>query len=80
MRNELEMLNGGSAIHGITILSDLSQEEFEFNLLGYKESSNQKMAEIGVVKANVSETSLVDWAGCALLIYRAKIFIFDKLL
>lgn len=32
-RNELELRNGGSAVHGITILSDLSQAEFEASFL-----------------------------------------------
>ncbi|RYG65161.1 hypothetical protein EON64_12505 [archaeon] len=32
-RNELELRNGGTAVHGITILSDLSQVEFEAGFL-----------------------------------------------
>jgi cathepsin F len=32
-RNELEQKNGGSAVHGITQFSDLSQAEFESHFL-----------------------------------------------
>jgi hypothetical protein len=32
-RNALELANGGSAVHGITSLSDLSQAEFESHYL-----------------------------------------------
>ena len=32
-RNELELANGGSAVHGITNFSDLSQAEFESRYL-----------------------------------------------
>lgn len=33
LRNELEQKNGGSAVHGITKFSDLSQDEFAAHYL-----------------------------------------------
>jgi len=61
-RNWAEQKAGGSAIHGITKFSDLSQEEFAAFYLKSDVTMKTNAAEKGFVKANATET-LVDWAG-----------------
>jgi len=63
-RNEMEAREGGSATHGVTIFSDLSQAEFESRFLTadpQMRSANRQVA------TNVGEAdttmSLVDWSG-----------------
>jgi hypothetical protein len=65
-RNALEKRNGGSAVHGITTLSDLSQAEFESNFLSAV--VNQKKTTEGEVQ-HVNGRSvnpvlgMQDWTG-----------------
>jgi hypothetical protein len=66
-RNVLEKQNGGSAVHGITSLSDLSQAEFESGFLSAVDNT-KKMATKGKVHpASASSVNanagLVDWTG-----------------
>ena len=43
-RNALELANGGSAVHGITNFSDLSQAEFESHYLTADEKMKSSAA------------------------------------
>jgi hypothetical protein len=66
-RNVLEKQNGGSAVHGITSLSDLSQAEFESGFLSAVDNI-KKMATKGKVHpASASSVDPnagpVDWTG-----------------
>eukprot|EP01035_Chromulina_nebulosa_P018338 gene18338-24029_t len=62
LRNEAEIRAGGSAVHGITKFSDLSQSEFESRYL--KADPTQKSKDAQVVTITTPPTaSLVDWAG-----------------
>ena len=62
-RNTGELLIGGSAVHGITRFSDITQLEFEEKFL----SAYKVLETGGTVKAEVApyagEESLVDWTG-----------------
>jgi C1A family cysteine protease len=63
-RNEQERLNGGSAVHGITKFSDMSQEEFQAKMLRADvtlKTSNRKVANISTPPKE--DLGLVDWAG-----------------
>jgi cathepsin F len=63
-RNTQERAAGGSAIHGVTIFSDLSEEEFKTNLLGYKAPSVSSSAAIEAeVTPYTGSTTSVNWAG-----------------
>mmetsp|Transcript_19359 Transcript_19359/g.17577 ORF Transcript_19359/g.17577 Transcript_19359/m.17577 type:complete len:328 (+) Transcript_19359:53-1036(+) len=62
LRNEAEIRAGGSAVHGITKFSDLSQSEFESRYL--KADPTQKSNGAQVVTITTPPTaSVVDWAG-----------------
>jgi len=62
-RNSKELLAGGSAVHGITKFSDLSQMEFEKRYL----SADKAMKKVGEVVTELPPYSgpdaLVDWSG-----------------
>lgn len=64
-RNELEARNGGSAVHGITILSDLSQAEFEANFLTADVNmKTESERTYWTAEKPVDNTlGLVDWTG-----------------
>ena len=66
LRNEKERKNGGTAIHGITRFSDLSQAEFESRYLTadvrMKKSSNVDTGMTGR-KPVQADAALVDWSG-----------------
>ena len=65
-RNADEKKAGGSAIHGLTIFSDLSTEEFQENFMGYipPKSSTKKYEKMAVSVATYTGTKTnVDWAG-----------------
>lgn len=63
LRNESERKAGGSATHGVTKFSDLSQAEFEAHFLTADVSKKVK-GSLGKVDAKVDTTSgLVDWSG-----------------
>lgn len=64
-RNLKEAKNGGTAVHGLTIFSDLSISEFKNVYLGYTPPSSQilkKVNEVTVKKYTGTATS-VDWTG-----------------
>jgi len=64
LRNMAEARAGGSAVHGITKLSDLSQEEFEAQYLKSDVTQKSNGAEVTVVSNTVNTSaSLVDWSG-----------------
>ena len=65
-RNADEKKAGGSAVHGLTIFSDLSTEEFQENFMGYipPKSSTKKYEKLAVsVDAYTGTKTNVDWAG-----------------
>jgi len=62
LRNEAEAAVGGTALHGITKFSDLSQAEFEATFLRAdvtKKTNNAEVVEI----TTAPTASLVDWSG-----------------
>jgi len=61
LRNEAEAKHGGSAVHGVTKFSDMSQAEFESTYLKADLTMKEK-AEVAVVNGEVT-TSVVDWSG-----------------
>ena len=64
LRNDNELKKGGSASHGITKFSHLSQAEFEANYLTADVSLSSNSKNIYNVERPVDETaSLVDWSG-----------------
>lgn len=62
LRNIAEIKAGGSAAHGITRLSDLSQSEFEQNYLKSDATMRSNSIPVAEVKANLT-VSVVDWSG-----------------
>ncbi len=63
-RNAAEKKAGGSAVHGVTQFSDLSQVEFESNLLTSDPSMRDPEREIAAdLPAPDTSMGLVDWAG-----------------
>lgn len=63
-RNELESRDGGSAVHGITIFSDLSQAEFEARYLTADDSLRSQNRQVDTsLGAPDSTLGLVDWSG-----------------
>jgi hypothetical protein len=66
-RNVLEKENGGSAVHGITSLSDLSQAEFESGFLSPFDNIKNKTSKGNVHPASArsadTDAGLVDWTG-----------------
>jgi len=63
-RNEAEEKSGGSAKHGVTIFSDLTETEFKENYLGYRENSasSKTLKQKVVVPAYTGEKTTVDWS------------------
>lgn len=62
-RNEREIKAGGTAVHGITQFSDLSQEEFAQRYLNF-DVSKKTPAEFIVSNLNApTAVGLVDWTG-----------------
>lgn len=63
-RNELERRAGGSAVHGITRFSDLSQAEFESRFLTADVSQANSARKVeGVQRTVDTAAGLVDWTG-----------------
>ena len=69
-RNTAEAAASGTATHGVTIFSDLSEDEFKMGYLGYKSASTtrklskNKFAKKATVPKRKSDTSTsVNWAG-----------------
>jgi len=64
MRNEAEARAGGSATHGITRFSDMSQEEFVATYLKADPSLRAKDAPIANIRASPrADLGAVDWTG-----------------
>jgi C1A family cysteine protease len=64
LRNEQEMKEGGSAIHGITIFSDMSQSEFESKMLTADITMRSASALKDSTQREVKvDAGLVDWSG-----------------
>jgi len=62
LRNEAELKNGGSAVHGITVFSDMSQSEFQAKML--KSDVTMRSADRTVTTPTATVTAtLVDWTG-----------------
>ena len=69
-RNEEERKKGGSAVHGITKFSDLTEEEFKqkyLKVIRPKAFKERKVARKASSQSNVSPQSLVDWTGAYIL-------------
>ena len=64
LRNEREKKAGGSAVHGITQFSDMSQAEFESTMLTADVTMRSGSAQVDAT-LRVADTTmgLVDWAG-----------------
>eukprot|EP00341_Mesodinium_pulex_P002796 CAMPEP_0116909632 /NCGR_PEP_ID=MMETSP0467-20121206/14391_1 /TAXON_ID=283647 /ORGANISM="Mesodinium pulex, Strain SPMC105" /LENGTH=284 /DNA_ID=CAMNT_0004585027 /DNA_START=159 /DNA_END=1013 /DNA_ORIENTATION=+ len=62
-RNEIERKAGGSAIHGITKFTDMSQEEFAAKFLTADASMRTKSAEVAEVPPYTGSSSSKDWTG-----------------
>jgi len=63
-RNDQEQKHGGSAVHGITRFSDMSQAEFESQYLTADASLKSAIKEVAKIDRPVDTTaSLVDWSG-----------------
>lgn len=61
-RNEKERAQGGTAIHGVTLFSDLSAKEFKERYLGYVPSpTNLSNAREAVVEDFKGSLTSVDW-------------------
>jgi len=73
LRNEREQTEGGTAVHGLTIFSDYSEEEFSRKFLGYRpSSSSSKTAKKNSKKDKKTSATTsryegsnknVDWSG-----------------
>jgi hypothetical protein len=65
LRNEFESKNGGTAIHGVTFFSDMSQSEFESRYLTASPSSSKtKHTKVSDFNGEVNAAiGLVDWTG-----------------
>jgi len=62
-RNAAEASAGGSAVHGITKFSDMSQMEFEKKMLSADVGMKTRGAIVADVPAYTGPEALVDWSG-----------------
>jgi hypothetical protein len=63
VRNEAERKHGGTAIHGISKFSDLSQAEFESQFLTADVSKKQKNPNVFVPQTVSLTATVTDWSG-----------------
>jgi len=64
LRNSQEAKSGGSAIHGVTRFSDMSQSEFESSMLTSDPSMRTNGGDVAVIDTPVDATAgLIDWSG-----------------
>ena len=65
LRNQLEIKAGGSAVHGITKFSDLSQAEFESHFLtsDVKMMTTANREYVTIDRSPDMTAGLIDWAG-----------------
>mmetsp|Transcript_14360 Transcript_14360/g.21521 ORF Transcript_14360/g.21521 Transcript_14360/m.21521 type:complete len:330 (-) Transcript_14360:229-1218(-) len=63
LRNEEERMAGGSAVHGITKFSDMTQEEFAAKFLTANSSMKSRDTEVATVPPYTGAQSSVDWTG-----------------
>ena len=64
--NAKERLSNGSAVYGVTVFSDLSDEEFKSIYLGTKvpgSESSRKLTQIAPPAPHTTETDYADWRG-----------------
>ena len=69
-RNEEERKKGGSAVHGITKFSDLTEEEFKqkyLKVIRPKAFKERKVARKASSQSNMLPQALVDWTGTYIL-------------
>ena len=64
-RNTKEQKKGGTAVHGVTMFSDLSDAEFEEGYLGYvaPEEPEEVNTLVAVVEPYAGKKTNVDWTG-----------------
>jgi hypothetical protein len=62
-RNTLERQSGGTAEHGVTKFSDMTQTEFEANFLTANPTMRNKNRTYGTAPSAVGLGSTKDWSG-----------------
>ena len=67
MSNAKERHSNGTAIFGVTVMSDLSDEEFKAIYLGTKmpdsDEASRKLTQIAPPAPHTTETDYADWRG-----------------
>lgn len=66
LRNSQERLNNGTAVFGVTVMSDLSDEEFKSIYLASKmpeDDSSRRLTQIAPPAPHTTETDYADWRG-----------------
>jgi len=75
-RNSAEQRKGGTAVHGITVLADFSEEEIFTSKMGFKEATKKNIIKKAkkddgdfVFSSKKDSSEVVDWSG----VYTTKI-------
>ena len=66
LRNAKEKQSNGTAVFGVTVMSDLSDEEFKAIFLGSKmphDESERRLTQIAPPAPHTTETDYADWRG-----------------